>query len=276
MRAALIPGGGGRFKVWDEPKVRSRYVVGADIAEGKVRDRTRSARAQLYSYSDQRPDYSAAHVTEIETGLHVASWHGYVQPTEFAPLLAAIGFYYNQALIVPEVNAMGVAVVEGLTMVIRYPNVYRSKVFNKVERDFLGVDWGWRTTVQTRPLLIARIDEALNAQGLFTRDKDLIRELRTMQIDETGVPRAKGKDKDDRVIACGLSLQGRFELLYGTLTGQEKDGDTLKPLDKQVWDHIHRQQEASVRGRRSGLHRRLGSRGYGMPGRRRLLTRPRP
>jgi len=273
MKAALIPGGGGRFKVWDEPKRNARYTVGVDVAEGKVRDRTRSTRAHLYSYSDQRPDYSAVHVSEVETGQHVASWHGYIQPTEFYPVVAAIGLYYNTALVVPEINSMGIAVVEGLTMVIKYPNVYRSKVFNKVESDFLGTDWGWRTTVQTRPLLIARIDEALNGQTLFTRDKDLIRELRTMQIDETGVPRAKGKDKDDRVIACGLSLQGRFELLYGTLTGGAAPGATLSPLDSQVWDHIHKQQEASDRGRR-----RAGSshgRGRGLFGHRRLHAGPR-
>jgi hypothetical protein len=248
MRGVLVSGRGGRLQIWDHPKVRSRYSIGADVATGKVRDRTRSARAELYSYSNQRPDYSAVIIVEVETGLHVASWHGYIQPTEFYPVLAALGYYYNNALIVPEINGPGLAVVEGLTLKLQYPNVYRSKVWNKPDSDMMGGDWGWRTSQNTRPILIARVDESVNQEILFTRDKDLIRELRTMQIDETGIPRAKGKDKDDRVFALGLALQGRFELLYGTLN-QEEQASHLSQADQQVWDQIKKQQEASSRGR---------------------------
>jgi hypothetical protein len=161
-----------------------------------------------------------------------------------------MGYIYNTALLIPEVNGPGLAVVEGLTLKVQYPNVYRSKVWNKPDSDMLGGDWGWRTSMNTRPILIARVDEAINQECLFTRDKDLIRELRTMQIDETGIPRAKGKDKDDRVFALGLALQGRFELLYGTLN-QEQELSHLSHADQQVWDHIKKQQEASSRGRSS-------------------------
>jgi hypothetical protein len=76
-----------------------------------------------------------------------------------------------------------------------------------------------------------------------------------MQIDETGVPTAKGKDKDDRVIALGLALQGRFELLYGTLTESDDKLSHLPALDKQTWDHVHKQiekQEEARHGNRVG------------------------
>ncbi len=255
MKGELVQSRGGRFQVWDDPRPKSRYVVGCDVASGKVKDKSKSGRAQIYSYSDQRPDYSAMVVVEVETGIHVASWHGYIQPTELYPILAAIGFFYNTAVLVPEINGPGGTVVEGLTLVVRYPKVYRSKVWNKPDRDFLGGDWGWKTTMQSRPILMARVDEQLNGNTLFTRDKDLIRELRTMQIDDSGIPRAKGKDKDDRVFALALALQGRFELLYGTLTHQE-EVSTLPDPDKRVWDTIHKQQELSALGHSTGSVRR--------------------
>ena len=260
MKTALIRSRGGRFLIWDEPKHRAKYVLGVDISEGKVRDRKRSSRAQLYSYSDERPDYSAVMVVEIETGQHVASWHGYVQPTDFYPIVAAIGYHYNTALIVPEINAMGVTVVEGLVKILDYPNVYRSKIWNRVEADPLGSEWGWRTTTNSRPYLIARLDEAIQQGRLFTRDAQLVDELRTMQYDEMGVPRASGKDKDDRVMALGLALQGRYESLNGTAGSVDPAPWGSNPLADQRWNLVQKELESRNHG-----HRPPGARGRPRP-----------
>lgn len=256
MKYELMQSAAGLLKVWDEPKLTARYSIGCDPSTGKVRDRKRSAQAQLYSYSDDRPDYTSIIVVEIETGKHVASWHGYILPTDLYRKLAAIGYYYNTALLVVENNPpSGPTVVQGLTMILEYPNIYRSKVFNKPDRDLLGGDWGWNTTGQTRPHLIARIHELLGSDSLFTRDKDLVRELQTMQIDETGVERAKGKHKDDRVFALGMALQGRWEALYGTLLpDDERDLVNLPEMDRAVWKHLRRKmrQQEHEHGRGDG------------------------
>lgn len=251
---------GGRLRVWDEPKTNVRYVVGADVAENKVRDRALT-RGKPGTFRE-RPDYSCAIVIEEETALHVATWHGYIDPTEFAIICAAVGIHYNHALLVPEINSAGIAVVESLSKIIQYPRLYRNRMFNKVELDPMGSEWGWRTTDMSRSLLIAAIQQAVNYGQVFTRDQGLIDELRCMQYDEQGKPRGIGRDKDDRVFAFGLALMGRNDSLSGRLAvlQDDKPGSKLPIEDQMVWARVKRYQERlrsarSIPGRGASLPR---------------------
>jgi hypothetical protein len=228
----------GRFRVWDEPVPGRLYVCGIDVAENRVRDRMLTRGRQ--TVQTEKPDYSCIIVLEEESGLHVATWHAHIDATEFAIVCAAVGLYYNGALLVPEINSAGVAVVETLTKVIGYYPLYRSRIYNRIEADPLGPEWGWRTTPHNRPILISKISMAVNYERLFTRDYELVKELRTMQYDESGMERARGRDKDDRVMALGLALIGRAESLEGSLDtdppGQKRE--RLSPDDAAVWDRF--------------------------------------
>lgn len=237
-----VQSGIGKVGIWQEPLEGGVYVIGADVAEGKMRDR-QMFRNLAAVKTVSRPDYSAACVVEVESAQHVASWHGYMDPSEYAVSLAALGLYYNTALLIVEVNGPGIAVVERLDKDLRYPNLYQSKVWGRVTDDPLSTQMGWRTTQESRQLLIARCHEMLNSDRLFTRDQSLINELRTMEFDEAGVPRARGKNKDDRVFALGLALQARYEMLYGTLTTPEEQRpeSRLKPEDRAMWDIVRRE-----------------------------------
>jgi len=269
VNAELFPGQGGRFRIWDHPKKKHRYVVGVDVATGKVKDRTKTALAALGSYDSKKPDYSAAMVVEVESGQHVASWHGHLDATQFYPIVASIGFLYNTALIVPEINGPGRTVVEGLTIMLRYPKVYRAKRWNRADpKNPVVEEFGWKTTEETRPNLIARISELLHKGALFTRDLDLILEMQRMQIDPNGKPTAIGKDKDDRVFALGMALQGRREMLLGSVD-TDLGGDDLPSEDREVWNYIDQQKTRRAADRDLGKHR--GSRA-----RRRLRSLSRP
>lgn len=247
---------GGRLRIWDDPKPSYRYVAGADVAENKVRDRALT-RGRPGSFRE-RPDYSAIAVIEQDTALHVASWHGYIDPTEFAIVCAAIGIHYNYALLVPEINSAGIAVVESLTKIIQYPVLYRNRMFNKVELDPMGSEWGWRTTDMSRSLLIAQIQAAVNGGQVFTRDQRLIDELRCMQYDEQGKPRGIGRDKDDMVFAFGLALMGRNDSLSGRLGVANEKPESRLSLDDQItWSRVKRFQER-IRSARAGSHGRAG------------------
>jgi hypothetical protein len=247
---------GGRLRIWDDPKPDIRYVAGADVAENKVRDRALT-KGKPGSFRD-RPDYSAIVVIEQDSAQHVASWHGYIDPTEFAIVLAAVGIHYNHALLVPEINSAGVAVVESLSKVIQYQPLYRNRMFNKVELDPMGTEWGWRTTDMSRSLLIAQIQAAVNNGYLFTRDQGLIDEIRQMQYDEQGKARGIGRDKDDRVFALGLALMGRNDSLSGRLGVASEKPESKLSLDDQItWSRVKRFQER-IRSARSGSHGRSG------------------
>ncbi len=230
----LVENPGGMLAIWDYPHDNGVYVVGADVAEGKVRDKG-TTRGVVAVGRDQ-PDYSVGIVMEANTGVHVASWHGYLAPIDFATALSALAWLYNQALVVPEVNGPGISVIEQLVRVLNYPNIYVSKLFG-VERDMSidNVAYGFRTTASTRPILINHIHRAVGS-GLKTRDRGLARELRTMEFDDNGVARSRGRNKDDRVLALGLALQGVSELLQGSVTpnaAQEPKGP-----DAEIWKRV--------------------------------------
>jgi len=212
----LLPNRAGRLWVWDWPRTKGRYVIGADSSEGKVRDRV-AVRRRIETSRDL-PDYSAAVVLDVETGDHVATWHGWDNPTAFGEALFALGHEYNSALLVIERNANGVAIIELLARQLGYPNLYTTKLLARNVWQPVGdtVEYGWVTSPGSRALLMSRIHDALGSRSLSTRDRRLIDELRTMQYDELGNPRAKAPDHDDLVFAYALALQGRFELLMGT------------------------------------------------------------
>ncbi len=253
----VIPSG--RLRIWDHPRDGCEYVIGADMAEGRVRDRSANMRRKLFSYSNEQPDYTAACVIERTSALHVASWHGKVQPDQFVTALFALGLYYHGALIVPEVNGPGVVLVDGL-MRLGYPALYRSRVFNYVDQDPLRDEMGWRTTNINRPLLISRVAEALTIHGI-TRDAKLVDEMRTMEIDANGVARARGHNKDDRVMAFALALQGRSESLTSTGTGERVSANLAHlPVDDRSLYRLIEKKKHDRDYLRPGSGRRLARR----------------
>lgn len=231
----------GSFDIWDEPTTKLRYIVGVDTSEGKQRDLGRLSR--IAPGREEEPDYSAAVVIERETGKHVATWHGKIPTTDWGYTVAAIGNYYNKALLVPEINGPGIEVVNTLARRLRYAPLYVNKLFGQIDGDDFTDRWGWRTTVQTRPMLVARIEEMLGEGRVFTRDKRLLAELRTMEIDNTGVARARHPNHDDLAIAYGLALQGRFEALYNVQQTQQKPDDGLTDYERRIWDDRKRKAE---------------------------------
>lgn len=243
MEPKITANRNGSFRIWDHPADKRPYVAGADVAEGRKRDRTTAERRGIISYNDSRPDYSAIIVLDEETAQHVASWHGYVPPNVFATICAAVGHYYNTALLVPELNGPGLAVVTSLDETIRYPNIYRSRVFNVMDRDPHNPRLGWQTNEHSRKILMNRINEILLTGLAFTRDRALVAELRTMEFDDNGKERGRGRNKDDRVLALAMALQGRYEAVGGLWQDKPPKLTTEEALNKQAWDFIRRQQE---------------------------------
>lgn len=248
-RVQMVEDAAGELQIWDHPIDGRDYVVGGDVAEGKQRDKRVLRKRSQVSYHSDRPDYSCAVVLDMETCEHVATWHGYVPPEHFALVLAGIGIYFNSALIVPELNGPGLAVVTRLQETLSYPNLYRSRMLNVLDMDPLQAKLGFKTDVVTRPWLMSLVSETVNSGTWATRDKGLVSELRTMEYDDMGVPRARGKNKDDRVFAFALALEGRYSYLGMSAEDRaKKKSSPSRAYDAQVWANIKRKQEARARG----------------------------
>jgi hypothetical protein len=103
----------GFLKIWKMPEFNHSYVIGADVGGGK-----------------ERGDPSAACVLDSTSREQVAEFHGHLLPDFYAKELYKLGEFYNNALMVPERNAIGIATVRELYN-MQYPNLYLEKKFKK-------------------------------------------------------------------------------------------------------------------------------------------------
>lgn len=180
---------GGPFMVWEEPDHDNRYtyVVGNDTAMGL-----------------EHGDATVAWVVCVNTGKPVACWHGRVDPDVFGEnILPAIGWWYRDAIIVPEVNNHGLTVVKALQRA-KYRNIYKRRVFGK-RQERPTESYGFMTTHTTKPVLVDELGKWLRDVGNIPH-KQTIHELMTFTRDGNG--KMSGSPHDDCVIALGLAVQG--------------------------------------------------------------------
>lgn len=184
----MQPSESGYLKVWKKPTPSGIYIIGADIAEG-IKD----------------GDFSCAQVLDRRSFEQVAVWHGRKDPDIFGRELNRIGYYYNQALLAPERNNMGIAVV----LVLReldYPNIYIREKVGEIT-DTLTPEIGWRTDTKTRPMLIADLQKVIREKSLILHDEHTVMELLSFQYDEGGHAQASQGSYDDRVMALGIAVE---------------------------------------------------------------------
>jgi len=191
---------GGPFIVFDPPNHADKwtYTIGADIAEGL-----------------EHGDATVAWVLCVNTGQPVAVWYGRVDPDVFGEtVLPAIGWFYRNALIVPEVNNHGLTVLKALQR-SKYKWLYKRRTFTK-RQDRPLESMGWLTTHTSKPLLVDELAAWLRDVENMPHQKTL-HELRTFTRDVRG--RMSGSPHDDCVMSLGMAVQGlkyaRTELPHG-------------------------------------------------------------
>jgi hypothetical protein len=182
---------GSRLWVWEEPEEDARYYIGADIA-----------------YGIEGGDFSCAQVIKVGFGavpdVQVAEWHGYITPTPFARVLAALGYWYNNAEISPECNDVGKTTAHELFRVLDYPNLYRWKHLDKIKNYF--TDWfGWETNAKSRGFIINKMREAVDEGTIILHSEPLVDQMMEFGAEEEGA-RFEGQGvHDDRVMAIMIA-----------------------------------------------------------------------
>lgn len=178
--------------IWEKPLEGFKYVIGCDPSEGIGGD---NAVIEVFNA------YTGEQAAEFASNR--------VPPDILAGYLMEIGKYYNNALIVLEVNGtMGGAVLTNLRG--KYANMYQRETFDKHSRE-ISHSLGWKTTGVTKPILVSDLEARIREQSVHINSHECIREMRTfVQTDEPNKQGfgAEGTAKDDRVMACGLAVQG--------------------------------------------------------------------
>lgn len=165
-------------------KPGERCFIGADVAIGRAND------------------YSAFSVMN-RYGEELAYFRGKINPSKYANLLMHTGKRFNNALIAPESNDIGLAVTSKIQD-HGYPNLYYAKkLLKKKGKSKPEVEDipGWYTTTSTRPIIIDELEEDIRFDQVNICNKFFVDESYTFIFDSRNRPVAMGKDKanDDNI-----------------------------------------------------------------------------
>lgn len=175
----------GRLKAWKMPRDGRKYIIAADIAEG-VAD----------------GDYSVAQVLDRSSWEQVAVWRGHVDPASFGRILCDIGYFFNNAYLIPESNSIGLATIERIKSE-GYPHLMMS---TDVVSDERTPKPGFPTNEKTRSRLVTAIRNYIDKQSGWINDKVTIRELMTFVRKENGRLEAEVNHHDDCVISLAMGV----------------------------------------------------------------------
>lgn len=185
--AGAVPDQNGRWTLWESPKLGRRYLVCADSSGGGAGS-----------------DPSAVCVYDSDARSQVAAFWGRIPPHAFARELAAMGKIYNTAMLAPEANDHGKAVVAHLVD-LGYPRIYApERGYTSVGGTHSPGQPGWVMNRAAKHLAVGSLGSALSSRTVSIRDADALGEMAL--YGETAPGKfAAVSGHDDRVIAHAIA-----------------------------------------------------------------------
>lgn len=166
----------GQYRVFNEPDPNTQYVIGADISTGRS------------------SDYSAM-TCMSKSGEEAAVYKGRMPVNKFSKLLGDTGIKYNEALLAPETNDIGLAVTAFLQEE-GYPNLYYSRKLLKQKHKSKPKEElvpGWLTRGSNRTVIIDGLGNDIREGSVIIKDPFFVQEAYTFIYDSQGRPVAQGK-----------------------------------------------------------------------------------
>jgi len=193
IRAPMETIWNGKLKIYARPASGALYEIGADVAEGLADG-----------------DYSAAHVRNTATGEIVAVFHARVSVTEYAEMLVTLAKVYNNAWLCIEANNHGHAVCAWVYHHCRYRRVAREHRQAEGQLGAESMRLGILTTAQSKPAMLAQLEQALRTGSLKVFDAGTVEELAVFYRQPGGTYGAASGRNDDRVIGLMLCACARL------------------------------------------------------------------
>jgi hypothetical protein len=184
----------GAESVWYQPEPGRRYIIGADVAEGK-----------------ERGDYSAAVVLDARSGMQCAEVLARWPLQRFAEELNRLGRRYNGALLAVERNNHGHTVLHILETQFRYPHLFRQPAsgHEKGGQSSSPPQAGFLMNAATRPQTVEALRDMLRDAPESFSSQRLLEQLRAFSYDDSGRAAAPPGVHDDLVIAAGIACAVR-------------------------------------------------------------------
>tara|TARA_Y100000593_G_scaffold57376_1_gene106741 strand:+ start:1507 stop:3075 length:1569 start_codon:yes stop_codon:yes gene_type:complete len=177
--------------IWETYEPKKKYFLTADVARGDGKDS------------------STFHIFNTETMEQVAEYKGKVPLDMFASLIYETSKEYGFCLTIVENNSIGMSVLDKLRD-MEHPNLYWSrKTSHEAVDQYLAEHQttatpGFSTTVKTRPLIIAKLEELIRNNNIEINSVRLINEFKTF-VWNNGKAEAMRGYNDDLVMACAIA-----------------------------------------------------------------------
>lgn len=193
------------------------YQMGIDVAEGSEGELS------------ERRDATAITIVDHTAEEEVASWSGRIPPDAAAEKAMQFARMYqkgdSRCLIVPEMNSIGLALINTMKRAedirIYTREEYDKKLGKKLEK------LGWRTTRQTKPLLVSRFQELLRLRSPRIRSKKTYEEFKTFIWSDEAHKNGMGAQTgfhDDRLISLLLAFWRKGPVVPGMVLGGDREG----------------------------------------------------
>lgn len=171
----------GQYLQFTEPDLNTEYFIGADVATGRA------------------SDYSSFTCMD-KGGEEQVVYKGRMPVDKYARLLGDTGTLYNNAVIAPESNDVGLAVTsflqtEGYPKLYYYQKMIRKKGKSRPEVDKSP---GWLTTNKNRAVIIDGLENDVRNGVLTIKDPFFVHEAYTFIYDSLGRPVAMGKHRTNQ------------------------------------------------------------------------------
>lgn len=180
----------GQMGIYGKPIKGERYFIGADIATG------RSSDYSAFKLGNQR-------------GEEFGYFKGRVPVERFAKILGDIGTEWNDAVLAPETNDVGLAVTtilqtEGYQNLYYYKKILKKKRIKQRGKAEISEYPGWLTTSQNRSVIIEGLETDLRNETYICKDPFFINEAYTFIYDTMGRPVAMGKHRTNSSVDIDL------------------------------------------------------------------------
>lgn len=195
----------GRLRIFQPPKERCTYVIGADPSEG-----------------DPGSDHSPIAVFNQMTMDFDATWYGKAPPDVLACHSMDLGRHYREGLIIGEANSMGILFNE--TLVQRgYPNIYFRKVSEESVAGEITEKPGYFTSSRTREYLFNTLRKFVRMRMGKIPCPHFVEQMQSLVYLKEKAQAQAGSEKD-MLIAGALCLMAH----RGSMANE------LEPLDPEV------------------------------------------
>tara|TARA_R110002020_G_scaffold22920_11_gene76885 strand:- start:596 stop:2188 length:1593 start_codon:yes stop_codon:yes gene_type:complete len=178
-----------RMRVWKEAHPAYEYIVAVDISLGRERD------------------YSAFHVVNCYNGEQVAEFYSNRTPiNELARIVSDVARSYNEALVIPERNTIGLNFIDRLEQDEEYENLWLD------EKGQIG----FQMTATNKEHLLALMEEFIRTRRIKLNSERTTNELLTFVVKDSGKAEADEGCHDDLVISLALATFALKELVNTT------------------------------------------------------------